>query len=217
LNWALEGSIRDNAALTSNPVVLVPGAPITSCGTSSNNPCYAMGRTGHLNLSGIYVLQPTAFWQGGAALAELAYNRTLKVTRDIFAPSLGETGVNGGLAGNTTKGAWAFRTIFEPQYFQVLPGLDVSVPIGVGYNFGGRSSAMFKFAGGVSGGGDYSIGVKGKYQNEWNFSLAYTDYFGPEETLTKTLLPGSATPRQLTFAQTLRDRGFLSLSVSRTF
>lgn len=217
LNWALEGSMRDNAPLTSNPAVLVPGGAVTGCGTSDSNPCYAVGRTAHLNLSGIYVLQPTALWQGGAMLGELAWNRTMKVTRDIFAPTLGATGVNGGLAANTTKDAWAFRTIFEPQYFQVLPGLDVSVPIAVGYNFGGRSSAMFKFAGGVSDGGDYSIGFKGTYQNQWNFSLAYTDYFGAAGTLTETLVPGSAGPRQLTFAQTLKDRGFVSFSVSRTF
>ncbi|HEX7983833.1 MAG TPA: DUF1302 domain-containing protein [Duganella sp.] len=217
LNWALEGSVRDNAALTSAPVVLVPGGAVTACGHSDGNPCYAVGRTAHLNLSGIYVLQPSALWQGGSVLAELAWNRTLKVTRDIFAPSPGATGVNGGLAANTTRDAWALRVIFEPQYFQVLPGVDVSLPIAVGYNPGGRSSAMFKFAGGVSGGGDYSVGIKGNYQNAWNFSLAYTNYFGAEGTLTQTLSPGNASPRQLSFAQTLKDRGFVSLSVSRTF
>jgi len=217
LNWALEGSVRDNVALTSNPVVLVPGGAVTSCGNSSSDPCYAVGRTGHLNLSGIYVLQPSALWEGGAVLSELAYNRRLAVTRDIFAPSKGETGVNGGLAGNTTKDAWAFRMIFEPQYFQVLPGLDISVPIAIGYNFGGRSSSMFKFAGGVSDGGDYSIGVKGTYQNVWKVSLAYTDYFGKEGTLTETLSPGNAAPRQLSYDQSLKDRGFLAFSVSLTY
>lgn len=217
LNWGLEGSVRFDAPLTSNPVVLVPGSAHTSCGAGADDPCYAKGRTGHLNLSGVYVLQPSALWQGGAVLAELGYNRTLRVTNDPFAAERGQTGVNGGLAGNTTKGAWASRVLFEPQYFQVLPGLDLSLPISVGYNFGGRSSAMFKFAGGVSNGGDYSIGIKGKYQNEWNFSLAYTDYFGAAGTLTETLSPGNAAPRQLTFGQTLKDRGFLSMSVSRTF
>ena len=109
------------------------------------------------------------------------------------------------------------RMLFEPQYFQVLPGLDLSVPIGVGYNFGGRSSAIANFAGGASNAGDYSIGLKGKYQNAWNMSLNYTDYFGKAKTFTETLVAGSGSPRQLTFAQSLRDRGYLSASVSRTF
>lgn len=216
LNWALEGSMRTNAPLTSSPAVLGAG-PIVACSTSASDPCYAVGRTAHLQLSGIYVLQPSALWEGGALLGELAYNRTLKVTKDIFANPLGSTGVNGGLAGNTTKDAWALRMIFEPQYFQVVPGLDLSVPVGLGWNFGGRSSAIFNFAGGTSNAGDFSIGIKGKYQNAWNVSLTYTDYFGKAKTFTETLAPGSAAPRQLSFAQSLKDRGYLALSVSRTF
>lgn len=217
LNWAVEGSIRDNAPLNSDPAVLGLG-PITSCGTSSADPCFAVGRTGHLQVSGIYVLQPSALWQGGAVLGELAYNRTLSVTKDIFAIGPGGTSVGlGGLDPNTTKGAFAFRMLFEPQYFQVLPGLDLSVPIGLGYNFGGRSSAVGNFAGGASNAGDFSIGLKGKYQNAWNFALTYSDFFGPAKTFTETLVAGSGSPRQLTFGQTLRDRANLSFTVSRTF
>ena len=217
LNWALEGSVRTNAPLTSDPAVLGLG-PILRCGTSDDNPCYAVGRTGHLQLSGIYVLQPGPLWGGGALVGELAYNRRLAVTKDIFA--IGPNGSSVGLGGldpNTTKGAWAFRAIFEPQYFQALPGLDLSVPIGLGWNFGGRSSAIFNFAGGASNAGDYSIGIKGKYQNAWNVALNYTDYFGKAKTFTETLVAGSGTPRQLSFAQSLRDRGYVSFSVSRTF
>ena len=99
----------------------------------------------------------------------------------------------------------------------MLPGLDLSVPIGVGYNFGGRSSAIFNFAGGASNAGDYSIGIKGKYQNAWNVALNYTDYFGTTKTFTETLVAGSGSPRQLTFGQSLKDRAHLSFSVSRTF
>jgi hypothetical protein len=217
LNWALEGSVRNNAPLASDPAVLGLG-PILSCGTGSEDPCYAVGQTGHLQLSGIYALQRGSLWGGGAVVGELAYNRTLKVTKDIFA--LGPNGTSAGLGGldpNTTKGAWAMRILFEPQYFQVIPGLDLSVPLGVGYNFGGRSSAVANFAGGVSDGGDFSIGIKGKYQNAWNFALNYTGYFGQAATFTETLVAGSGSPRQLTFGQSLKDRAYLSFTVSRTF
>jgi hypothetical protein len=177
-----------------------------------------VGNTGHLQVSGIYVLQPSALWQGGAVVAELAYNRRLKITKDIFAIGPGGSSVGlGGLDPNTTKGAYAFRMLFEPQYFQVLAGLDLSVPIGVGYNFGGRSSAIFNFAGGAAKAGDYSIGLKGKYQNDWNLALSYNGYFGKEATFTENFVPGTGSPRQLTFAQSLRDRSYLAFSVSRTF
>jgi hypothetical protein len=217
LNWALEGSVRTNAPLTSDPAVLGLG-PILSCGTSNADPCYAVGRTGHLQLSGIYVLQPGPLWGGGAVVAELAYNRRLAITKDIFAIGPGGSSVGlGGLDPHTTKGAWAFRMIFEPQYFQVLPGLDLSLPIGLGVNFGGRSSAIFNFAGGASNAGDFSIGLKGKLHNAWNFSLAYSDFFGRTGTFTETLVAGAGSPRQLSFAQSLRDRANLSFSLSRTF
>ncbi|MEK8046282.1 DUF1302 domain-containing protein [Ideonella margarita] len=217
LNWAVEGSLRHNAPLAADPAVLGLG-PILACGASRDSACYPMGNTAHLQASGIYVLQPGALWGGGALVGELAYNRTLKVTRDIFA--IGPGGSNAGLGGldpNTTKGAWALRLLFEPQYFQVLPGLDLSVPIGLGVNFGGRSSAISNFAGGASNAGDYSIGVKGKYQNDWNVSLSWTDYFGKARTFTETLVAGSGSPRQLTFGQTLSDRGHVAFSLSRTF
>lgn len=216
LNWAVEGSVRWNAPLNSDPAVLGLG-PVLACG-GSDAPCFAVGRTAHLQASGIYVLQPNALWQGGAVVAELAYNHRLKVTRDIFA--LGPGGTSAGLGGldpNTTKGAFAFRMLFEPQYFQVLAGLDLSVPIGLGYNFGGRSSAIANFAGGASSAGDFSIGLKGKYQNAWNFALTYSDFFGTAKTFTETLVAGSGSPRQLSFGQSLRDRANVSFTVSRTF
>jgi hypothetical protein len=217
LNWALEGSLRWNAPLTSDPAVLGAG-PVLSCGNDSgSNPCYAVGRTAHLQLSGIYVLQAGSLWGGGVVLGELAYNRRLAVTRDIFAAADGSNQGIGGLDPHTTKDAFALRMLFEPQYFQVLPGLDLSVPLALGWNFGGRSSAISNFAGGASDAGDWSIGVKGKYQNAWNVALAYTDYFGKAKTYTETLVAGSGAPRQLSFAQSLKDRAYVSFSVSRTF
>lgn len=211
LNWALEGSLRDDAPLTSDPAVLT-GAPIMpplNCDGSAGNPCYAIGRTAHLNLSGIYVLNKTGLWDGGVVLAELAWNRVLSVTKN---PSM--VGF-GGLDPNTTRDAMAFRMIFEPQYFQVLPGLDLSVPLGLGYNFAGRSGAIFNFAGGASNAGDVSIGVKGKYQNTWNVGLTYTAFFGGADTFT---VPDARTPtRMLSYGQTLKDRNYLSFTVSRTF
>jgi hypothetical protein len=215
LNWAVEGSVRWNAPLNSDPAVLGLG-PVLACGGSAN-PCFAVGRTAHLQASGIYVLQPGALWQGGAVVAELAYNHRLSITQDIFASPTGASMGLGGLDPNTTKGAFAFRMLFEPQYFQVLPGLDLSVPIGLGVNFGGRSSAIANFAGGASSAGDYSIGLKGKYQNAWNFALTFNDFFGTAKTFTETLVAGSGSPRQLTFGQSLRDRANLSFTVSRTF
>lgn len=215
LNWALEGSVRRNTPLTSDPAVLTPSPTgVAHCNNGTGTPCYALGDTAHLQVSGIYVLQPGSLWDGGAVLGELAYNHRLKIRKDIFAG--GDVG-DGGLDRNTTKGAFALRMLFEPTYFQVMPGWDLSVPMTVGYNFGGRSSAIGNFAGGVSNGGDWSVGLRGKYQGAWNLSLVYSDFFGKSKTFTESLVPGGASPRQLTYAQSLRDRANITFTASRTF
>lgn len=210
LNWSLEGSVRKDAPLASDPAVLGGAAtmPANDCSGDAINPCYAVGDTGHLNLSGIYVLNKSSLWDGGTIVAELAWNRTLRIAKNP-----GTVGF-GGLDPNSTRDASAMRVIFEPQYFQVMPGLDLSVPIGIGYNFGGRSSALSNFAGGASDAGDVTVGVKGKY-HDWNFGLNYTAFFGSARTFTVT---DSSTPtRMLSYSQTLADRNYLSFNLSRTF
>lgn len=210
LNWALEGSWRHNAPLASDPAVLggAPFMPSSQCSGDAGNPCYATGNTAHLNLSGIYVLSKSAWWDGGALLGEVAWNRTLSVLNNPSARGFG------GLDPNTTRDAAALRMIFEPQYYQVRPGLDLSFPVGLGYNLAGRSSAVVNFAGGGSKVGDLSIGVKGKFQDGWNLSLNLMTYFGSANTLT---VPDPLGTRMLSFGQTLRDRSYLAFSASRTF
>lgn len=211
LNWALEGSFRADAPLASDPAVLggAPFMPAVDCSGSSSNPCFATGKTAHLNLSGIYVLKNSALWDGGAVLAELAWNRVLSVSKNP-----GTVGF-GGLDPNTTRSAAAFRMIFEPQYFQVAPGLDLSVPTSFGYNFGGRSSAIANFAGGGSKTGDMSVGLKGRYRTTWTFGVNYTAYIGKADTFTVT---DPRTPtRMLSFGQTLKDRNYVSFNISNTF
>lgn len=210
LNWALEGSLRHNAPLASDPAVLggAPFMPASNCSGAASNPCFAVGNTAHLNLSGIYVLGKSDLWDGGALLGELAWNRTLSVKSNPSARGFG------GLDPNTTRDAAALRMIFEPQYFQVRPGMDLSFPVGLGYNFGGRSSAVTNFAGGGSKVGDLSVGVKAKFQEGWNLSLNLTTYLGSANTLT---VPDPQGTRMLSFGQSLKDRSYLAFSASRTF
>jgi hypothetical protein len=199
LNWATEFSYRNNAPLNTDPQVSVG----LTAGNEEDDRLYAVGDTAHANLSGIYVLQPTFLWDGGAFLAELAYNTRLKITDNESA-----------LAQNTTKDAWAMRMIFEPTYFQVLTGLDLSIPIGFGWNFAGRSSAIANFNGGSSDAGDMSLGLKFTYRTVWNAGLNYVKYFGSEDTF--TVPHNSATPH-LSFDQSLADRDFISFYISRAF
>lgn len=201
-NVAGEASIRTNAPLVS---VAVPD--VGFLGNGDSNPLYAVGKTGHLQVSMITLLGKSAVWDGAAFLAELAWNRLLSIEKNAAA-----------LDPNKTRDAMAFRMIFEPQYFQVLPGVDMTVPIGLGYNPYGRSSSVFKFNGGVEKGGDFSIGLTADYQKRFKAALNYVHFFGPENSF---LTSNSVDPTRGLYmqsgAQSLRDRDFISFSLQTTF
>lgn len=194
-NVAGEISLRHNM-----PLVAVGNTVIdpTPRGDGDGNALYPVGKTLHAQLSAISVLPANALWEGASFLGELAFNRRLSVTRNAAQ-----------LDPNATRDALALRFIFQPEYFQVLPGVDIQVPIGIGYGISGRSS--------VNGigfppekGGDISIGVKFDYQKQWQGSLSYTHYFGSAGGVVDA--SGS-----LSYDQVHHDRNFIAFSIQRTF
>lgn len=190
LNLATEVSVRQNASLVNDGSVNLTGVP-----PSADNPLYPVGDTGHINVSGIWTMPSTALFNEATLLAEVAWNRTLTVNN------------NGTLAANSNRDAWATRMVFTPTYRQVIPGLDLNVPVGLGYTPKGTSQAVSAF--GVNDGGDFSIGLSGNYLNKWNMGINFTHYFGPSGT---TLEGG-----KVSFKQSLADRDFISLSIQTTF
>lgn len=204
VNVAGEISIRRNTPLVSDPTPnFLSARGVGILANNSDNPAYAVGNTAHANLSAIYVLPTNSLFQGGSLLGELAWNRRTSVTKQ------------GSLDPNTTRDATALRMIFEPAYYQVVTGLDLTVPIGVGYNLDGRSSAIFNFNGGSSHGGDFSIGVNGSYQQDWKFGISYVRFLGAGGTFLKNN-PATNTPI-LSYAQSLKDRDYLSFNIKRAF
>lgn len=194
-NVAGEVSIRRNMPLTATGGVVVDP---TGTGDGRNNPLYPVGNTFHAQLSAITVLPANPLWQGASLIGEVAFNRRLSVTKNASQ-----------LDPNTTRDASALRFIFQPEYFQVLPGLDIQVPVGVGYGLSGNSS--------INGvglpprrTGDISFGVKGTYQKVWNGSLTCSHFFGKGGGIVN----GQG---QLSGNQVYKDRDFIALSIQRTF
>lgn len=196
LNLAAEASVRTNAPLVSDPLVIPEGSA-----DNHDRPAYAVGKTLHAQISGVYLLNASSLWQGGSLLGELAWNRRASIDQNP-----------GALDPNTTRDAVAMRMVFTPNYYQVLPSVDISVPIGFGYTIKGRSSAVSSF--GPEHGGDFSIGVTGDYAQEWQFGVSYTHFLGRKQA---TVLPPNAAQQYLSFSQPLRDRNFISLNIKRTF
>jgi hypothetical protein len=147
---------------------------------------------------------PTNPWfQGASLLGELAWNRATSVK------------YQGSLDPNTTRDATSVRMIFEPSYYQVIDGLDLSVPIGLGYNIDGRSRAIFNFNGGSSHGGDFNIGVNATWHQDWKFGIGYVRFLGAAGTFLKNN-PVTNTPI-LSYAQSLKDRDYISFNIKRAF
>ena len=97
----------------------------------------------------------------------------------------------------------------------MLPGLDLGIPVGLGYNLDGRSSAMVGFGDDVYHGGDFNIGVKGTYQTVWKFGLTYMHYFGTAGGWLKKN-PATNSPEE-SYYQPLADRDYIAFNLERSF
>jgi hypothetical protein len=195
-NVGFEASIRQDAPLVSLTVADLSALAPVAVGDNDHNPLYAIGNTAHAQINMINVLPTGTFWDSATILAELAWNRTLSVDKNRES-----------LDPNATRDATAMRVVFTPTYFQVLDGLDLSVPMGFGYGIDGRSSAVGGFS--QAKGGNYNIGIAGDYLKSINFSLSYNGYFGPSAPIN---IGGIKT-----YEQTNADRDFIAFSVSHTF
>lgn len=199
-NVAGEFSLRRNMPLVpKGGAVVVPGGFTAD---NRSNPLYPVGNTAHAQLSWTVLLSPGALWQGGSFIGEVAWHRLLSVTKNANA-----------LEPNATRDATAVRMIFQPAYFQVLNGVDINVPIGIGYGLFGRSPVLNPgFS--VNHGGDFSIGINADYLKIWKLGLSYTHFFGPRGGL---LTPPNAAIQSYSYGQTFKDRDFVSLTIQRTF
>ena len=198
-NVAGEMSFRDNMPLVaSGNTVIIPGDTVAD---GDDHAAYPVGRTMHVNLSAISVFGATPLWEGASIISELAFNRRLSITDNADQ-----------LDPKATRDASALQFVFTPEYFQVMPGVDLQVPIGMSYGIAGRSSvngALFP----AEHGGNISVGLKAEYQKTWQTGLTFTHYYGPEGSIIQY---GTAVP-ELSYKNFHGDRDFISLSVQRTF
>lgn len=199
MQLAIEGSIRHNQDLAStraNDVSALLGTPANN---NSNNPAYAVGRTAHINISTLTTLPSSFLAREASLIGEVMWNRVLSVQKNAQA-----------LDPNSTRDAWALRMVLEPTYRQVLPGVDISVPIGLSWSPAGSRSQALGPSLPAESGGDMTIGVKGSYLDVWRFSLAYTHFYGAGAPMM------TGFPPSFTYQQFMKDRDFVSLSISRT-
>lgn len=207
-NFAIEASVRQGTPLTSNPQTVVPG----TTADNKDNPLYAIGNTAHLNASVLWTL-PRSFLSDEASIsAELAFNHLSSCTRNCTPSAANANRPHGALDPNASRDAWGARIALSLPQRNVLDGLDLTPGISVAH-YRGRSSVVVL---GPDKGGDFTLTLGANYLTVWDISLAYTGYYGSANTTTF----GSSNAQvngTNTYAQNLKDRNFVALSVRRTF
>jgi hypothetical protein len=176
-----ELSFRRNMPLTSYPTLVPEGARADN----TDHPLYAIGDTLHAQVSSDTTFAASSFWERADLAFELAANERLDITKNPAA-----------MDPTADRFAMAFHGNFRPQYFEVLPGLDLGVPIGFGYGLVGNSStddAQNAHA------GNFEIGLAATYRAAWQANLTFTHFIGDP------------------VHQQLADRDFIALTVQRTF
>lgn len=203
-NVAAEWSFRDNMPLVSRGITVIMPGGFNADGNfadGDDNAAFPVGKTMHLNLSVLNVFSENALWEGATLVGEFAFNRRLSIDENAIQ-----------LDPLATRDASALQFVFTPEYFQVMPGLDLQVPIGVAYGITGRSSVngvLFP----SEHGGNISLGIKADYKRLWKFALNYTQYTGSAGSVIKY---DTAAP-ELSYKNFHGDRDFVSLSVQRAF
>jgi hypothetical protein len=184
-NLAGEFSVRQHQPLAINNggvFVIAPGQ------NTNNNPGYPVGDTWDAQLSTLYITPGVPLDPGGITISgEIILNHLIKVTqnRELLAQG-----------GQATAGA--FDLSVTPTYNDVLPGLQVTFPVSINYNYLGRSDVD---SGLYHGTGVFDAGVAATYEINWIASLSYQDYLGKPDVAHNGLA----------------DRGFVSLNLQHTF
>ena len=208
VNVAAEVSVRRGTPLTNDPQLVL--GPVAA--DNNQNPLYAIGNSAHANLSLIWTM-PRFFLSNEPSLTmEVAYNQLTSCTRNCTPTAAASGRANGALDPGTDRSASAVRAAFAAPQRNVLDGLDLTPSISVGYNNGKSPVVVF----GPDKGGDMTLALAGNYLTVWDFTLAYTHFYGSENTATYS----SSNPTvngTFTFAQSAKDRNFVSLSLRRTF
>ena len=206
-NVAIEGSIHQNQDLASSQAANLAGLShpgvIFPATNNTNNPGYAVGETAHINLSTLGALDSNLLWREATLTAELAWNRVLSITQNAAA-----------VDPNATRDGVAMRAILEPTYRGVFDGIDIGVPVGLGWApYGSRPMAVPNPNAWIpAGGGDLSIGLNISVHDAWRATLTYVHYYGPAATFND-----AAENNAYSWGQTLADRDFISASLRYSF
>jgi hypothetical protein len=165
-------------------------------------------------------LPKTPLWDTGVVLAEFAYSRLQKITKneDLY------RGVGYGCAAGavpeqtlrpnacSTRDFYQLAVNFVPQYIGILPSWDLSLPMSLNWGLKGVAPTG---GGGFKNVKAWSIGATATYSSKYEFGLRYSDSSAPTRYSAdgSTVVGGGA----LNSAVGSTDRGWLVFTFKTSF
>jgi hypothetical protein len=167
-NVGLEASMRFGQPLIARQGTVAVPAGQGAAWLNDNTP-YPTGRTAHLNLSSTMIGGASSLWDGTSLVGELSASHLNSAQQNAAKV---DTTLN--------KTSYGGRVIFTPTWYQVASGLDLSLPLNLGWSFKGRSvvDTAFPFSGSPDHGGEVIVGVTGVYLTKWTANLSVINYRG---------------------------------------
>ncbi|WP_095146492.1 MULTISPECIES: DUF1302 domain-containing protein [unclassified Pseudomonas] len=133
----------------------------------------ATGETLHWTLNGLMTIPKTALFDSAVLLSELYYSNLLKLDGKNEALYKGKGSYRGIDA--PTRDNWGLAVNFTPTWYQVFPGVDMTMPLSVNVGLDGVSPVS---GGGAEDTGNYAVGVGAAVYNKYFVDLKYVDSFG---------------------------------------
>lgn len=176
-----DGTVAGEISLRQNMPLRLYEADETASIAMAGGRTYISGDLVHAQASVQLPIQRSSIWDSADLSGEIA--------ADIVANAYTE-------AAPLDRFAMKMRLLVQPHYFQVLPNLDLTIPVGLGYNLTGEGYSYYAQN---AGAGDFEIGISALYRSTWKASLVLTGFIG--------------SPAR----QPLADRNFIAFTLERTF
>ncbi|HVL00415.1 MAG TPA: DUF1302 domain-containing protein [Dongiaceae bacterium] len=230
----LDINYRENMTLASNFTTINPvayglfkdtvrGSNIIGEMPESGETGVARGQTLHVVLNGLVTFGNTPLWDASVLAVEgaLTHLNEVNEAEQTFKGYYTYNGID-----EVTTDAYTLAFSFTPTWYQVFPGLDMSMPISANGGLKGNSAVQF---GGNEEAGSFSVGVGADLYLKYKFDLKYVDAFGHLatcETGTDNNTPGAngsyqCIRGQITsqggLAPLLQDRGMVVATFKTTF
>lgn len=201
-SFGAEISYRTHMPLNSSMGVVTSPSALPGTGDTFG----ARGNTWHALANYLTILGGSPLWNSATAMAEVDYSRVECVTErpDLYLGRGDYSGID-----KPSRDYLEATVAFTPTWYQVFPGVDMTLPLSFGSGLIGTSGVS---NGGNRNAGSYSFGIGADIFQKYKADLKYAGYFGSFETD-----PASGGIKTSTGYGFIRDRGFISLTLKTTF